>query len=655
MKKILISFTLFALLMTSLGLIHLDASEETDLEPGDYYYLTHSDGTVGLYHKDSDTIIWENHDELHEWEYGAATAVDDNYNLYINSTKNFLLYKFDVNKNYSEINLDTSSFTFTSTTTREDVTTEFDFESNTVYKIFTVENSNPVEEFVSRDYVIAKWDLSTGELINSKRIHDTAHFYRTQHKSNDTLSTLKIRRHSMNLVDDHLVFQDETGSIYVYDKDLNVIDTLWTDLVKYREYVDPLDSPSFDNTNYTEVDYEYLPDFDYPLPEGWVNHNTFHRGYNSTYAEFTQNDTTYLMFPTRFIPHDETTVKVDIHYYNLTTNGYEGKTSVYLDKTLIDETYLNLPLIYYKNDSLILTDLGSSEFINIPDFIPFEAEINSTAAIDVTLENSTVTNHYYNDTFIFQYSSGAHLHFLNDMGEIEQISGYPKPFDENEWTTFVGFESFNVEEPYIPVSVDGASHITKNASFITSGSFFLNHVSALDDQNNDISNQLQIITNEYQGNAATPGEYHVELALRDDEDNILLTHDLTIEVKEDIHPLYIVDNAQWFVDKEHEMTQSNVMDTLKALDVINNESHAYTELANTYSDNFNEEGTYQLQLELLSASGIDYNLDYEIEVIDGSQVLTEQSLNPLALAVEYWKITLTVIGIIAVTVYIKKK
>jgi len=632
MKKIILTITFITLLITGLGLSNLEASSDTSdheaLEAGKYHYILHWDSTVALYHEDTDTVLWEYYNKNYEWNYWYQYVDNDN-NLYLftedNEQGKSVLLKFDTSMNITEIELDLSSF-------------DNGYELNRRYYINTDsliyytwvvnKNNDDVPSYLS------SFNLESGELISKVPYEDlNSRQVRMIYPVNK--DTIGITFNLSGTFDD---------MIQLFDKELNQINGIWFGLTENNEN---------DYVEFSELDYKKY---------------RFSSDYYSYLSQDTMNEDLFYL-SSRFYQENDN-VRFEIISIDLNTMELNSKTKY--EFTSDHELYDALEKTAQFGDSMPLS-INHDEAV-----IPINKEGLSHIVLDINNDSELLINpdiYYetyeyadgiteYNDQyanqgeyqapFFVQLSYDSHIRYINENNHLITLGGLNIPFDDNEWFGYSGISTFIVDETPLPI-IEAPKHIIKNASYITSGSFFLDHSIAINVDGEHITEQLQIITNEYQGNASTEGEYIVELAIKDDEDNILVTHEMIIEVIENIHPLFIIDHDHWIVDMEHEMTQTHVMDTLKALEVVNTESHAYTELTNTYNDSFDEIGTYQLELELLSASGIDYHLDYLIEVVDGSQDLSEHSFNPITAAIENWKITLTITGILVIAVYIKKK
>ena len=171
-----------------------------------------------------------------------------------------------------------------------------------------------------------------------------------------------------------------------------------------------------------------------------------------------------------------------------------------------------------------------------------------------------------------------------------------------------------VESPDAPVFT-APDTIIKNADYIAPTDFYLDYIYAEDFEENDITNNLEIIEDEYTGNANIPGEYNIVFRVSD-QYNTSARHTITIEVKGGILPLLIIDETQFVVSYVYQLTDQDFIDTLKSIGILNNETFVFTDVYDNYTTNFNAEGTYAKEFHLLSESGTDHNHDITISVID---------------------------------------
>jgi len=176
----------------------------------------------------------------------------------------------------------------------------------------------------------------------------------------------------------------------------------------------------------------------------------------------------------------------------------------------------------------------------------------------------------------------------------------------------------------LSLEISGPDHIIKRQDYITNSQFFLDFFTATDSDNNDITNQITIIQNDYQGNANKTGNYAISLQVEDDEDN-KTTHDFTIEVTKNIIPYLIIDQQHMLLHIDEEFSQNDIIETLKTIDEINNETYIFETLFDNYTNNHNKTGIYNLSFYLLSETGEDYYFYLTFEVIDEDLHLIEAS------------------------------
>lgn len=164
---------------------------------------------------------------------------------------------------------------------------------------------------------------------------------------------------------------------------------------------------------------------------------------------------------------------------------------------------------------------------------------------------------------------------------------------------------------------EGPSIIIKNTDFITQGNFFLHFFEAFDVNGEDISENIDIIDNQYRGNANEPGEYEVTLEVHAENETSTI-YTFTIIVKDDMIPLLILDDDHFIVSNEILIDQEGFIETLKTTGILDNETFLLTDIEDTYTEDFEELGLYTKIFELNSESGQDYFMNLIIEVIENN-------------------------------------
>lgn len=201
-----------------------------------------------------------------------------------------------------------------------------------------------------------------------------------------------------------------------------------------------------------------------------------------------------------------------------------------------------------------------------------------------------------------------------------------------------------------PPEIVGPSEILKRANYIIGEDFFMNYFSASDNLDGTITNQIELITNEYIGKANTPGTYEVVLSVTDTSGNTS-SHILTIKVLSSMIPHLIIDNYTWVIPNNNLLTDSNYIDTLKLVGDLPNYTYIYTPTYDNYSGNFEQLGSYTKSFNLLSSVGTDYDRSINLHVVDAEQnIIVEEDSTLTKLIDHLWSwgwayIVVTILGV----------
>jgi hypothetical protein len=166
-----------------------------------------------------------------------------------------------------------------------------------------------------------------------------------------------------------------------------------------------------------------------------------------------------------------------------------------------------------------------------------------------------------------------------------------------------------------PPELDGPTSIFKNRDYILSSDFFKQYFTATDNIDGDITADIDIVSNEYLGNADTPGEYEVVLSITDEDSNTTsLT--LTITVSETMTSYLIVDNYEWIVPNNQTLSDSDFVQELKRIDDLPDDNFVFTSVSDTYTANADTNGSYEKVFTLASGSGSNFSRDITVSVVD---------------------------------------
>lgn len=168
----------------------------------------------------------------------------------------------------------------------------------------------------------------------------------------------------------------------------------------------------------------------------------------------------------------------------------------------------------------------------------------------------------------------------------------------------------NVVDNIAP-EVNGPSTITKGLSVILTLEEIEAQIEYVDDL--DTNPVLEVVTDEYTGNGDKIGLYLVVFKITDNSGNSSV-HEVHVRVRDDIAPVFLVNNNFLNVDKMLSLTKDDFIQLLINTGQLQITSSTMIEfLVNEYEGNENLPGTYQVTIKASSASGT--NNVYEITTI----------------------------------------
>ncbi len=206
-----------------------------------------------------------------------------------------------------------------------------------------------------------------------------------------------------------------------------------------------------------------------------------------------------------------------------------------------------------------------------------------------------------------------------------------------------------VQNPDAPI-FDSPDSIIKNADYIAPTEFYYDYISVTDFEGNDITASLEIIKNDYNGNANVPGTYDIIFRATDSHDTSS-RYTIEITVQRNLLPLLIIDENEFVLSYVYQFTDEDFVDTLKSINSLANETFIFTDEYDNYSANFNAEGSYSKEFSLLSESGHDHNYDISVTVVDDDADFIQAEIGFFGAAwafIQSWWIALGVLALILV-------
>ena len=268
------------------------------------------------------------------------------------------------------------------------------------------------------------------------------------------------------------------------------------------------------------------------------------------------------------------------------TDSLGGETTVAITVRNVDITP---PEIIIQDEESLNIEMGSVLSENMPAVIAidsFEGNLTSSMTITGTGDVDMSTPGEYVLTYTVSDSSG------------------------NEATLDVTITVVNYAAP----TIDGPLVIRKHKDYIVGPAFFLPYFTAEDNFGTDITDDIEIVINDFIGNGNKPGSYLVRLQVEDAFGNEMV-HNLTVTVVSDMIPYMIIDDYQWVVKNTHRLSDADFITILKSIDSIPNHTFAFNHISDTYTLNFSSAGNYQRRFNLVSGQGNEYERHIFLEVV----------------------------------------
>lgn len=178
-----------------------------------------------------------------------------------------------------------------------------------------------------------------------------------------------------------------------------------------------------------------------------------------------------------------------------------------------------------------------------------------------------------------------------------------------------------IEDTKAPV-IEGPTTITKRNSVILTTSDILAQYSANDAY--DGACDVYIIEDNYTGNGDKIGQYMITFGAKDQSGNIG-TKVLTVDVVDDIAPVWYVDQTLIYVDASVTLTHQDIIQLMIANGEIASNYSLVTITNDEYEANSSVAGTYSAKIRVLYASGESLETTKTIEVLEEEEGITNAS------------------------------
>ncbi len=164
-------------------------------------------------------------------------------------------------------------------------------------------------------------------------------------------------------------------------------------------------------------------------------------------------------------------------------------------------------------------------------------------------------------------------------------------------------------------TISGPTTIVKNNTEVLTVSEVKAQLTANDNKDGIITENIVVKTDNYTGNGHITGDYTIVFEVQDSSGN-KTTHTTTISVMDNIPPVFYTDNYYISVSQSISLTLQDIIDILTATGQIEVTTQTYiTTLSNEYEGNETKVGVYAVSLEVKDQSGNEEIINSAIKVL----------------------------------------
>jgi hypothetical protein len=163
--------------------------------------------------------------------------------------------------------------------------------------------------------------------------------------------------------------------------------------------------------------------------------------------------------------------------------------------------------------------------------------------------------------------------------------------------------------------IQGPNNLSLSYSKTYDTSYFINLLTVSDNASIVTLDNIAVLTNTYLNNETTVGSYQMIFELTDGAGNVT-SHEITIDVIDDIPPVIYVDNFMVTVSTDVTFDEQDALLLLIKQHEIIDQDYEVTILQNEYTNFKNIPGNYLYSIELKGEDGTRLQKDFVIEVIE---------------------------------------
>ncbi|AIO19260.1 hypothetical protein KQ51_01383 [Candidatus Izimaplasma bacterium HR1] len=250
-------------------------------------------------------------------------------------------------------------------------------------------------------------------------------------------------------------------------------------------------------------------------------------------------------------------------------------------------------------------DVSPPEFVVVHESLT----IHEGSNLSLNLPDITATDIFEGDLTEEIEITGLDLVDPDVIGEYNLIYSVSDSSGNNITQTFV----LSVIDGVAPI-LTGPEEIIKRADYILASDFYLEMYSAYDNVDGTLTSEIEVVGDNYLGNANVPGTYEVILRITDDSGNIT-SKTLLITVSNSINALMIIDDYDFYVSNQDLFTEAEIIAELKSIGDLSNANYIVEKTKDTYTDTFDSLGLHEFNFNLLSDDGNEYLREIDFHVI----------------------------------------
>lgn len=260
--------------------------------------------------------------------------------------------------------------------------------------------------------------------------------------------------------------------------------------------------------------------------------------------------------------------------------------------------------------------------------------------LDEIKDNLNVSDNY-NENLSPQLVSDDYTENYNKPGTYEM--NYRAVDTSGNESTFK--VTINVVDDIKPV-ISGPTNIVKGQNETLTTNDILADLTANDNHDGNITDKIKIVKDNYAGNGNKIGEYTITFEVSDSSFN-KSTHIVTVQVKDNIPPVFYVDNYFITVEQSINLTQQDFINLLTATGQINPTSTTtFSTIYDEYTGNEKEIGMYAMTFKTKSTDGREDEISVVVNVTeandDDSTIIEPEAETGLLLTI--WGYITTFLG-----------